>query len=102
MLSGYRARGNGRQGITIGAEDGEAVRAAAPGRVVYSGSGLRGYGRLVIVKHNDAFLTAYAYNDALLVEEGASVDAGSPRAVPAAPPRARKASILSSECTATP
>jgi len=86
VLSDYRAAGNGRKGITIGANGGEPVRAAAPGRVVYSGSGLRGYGRLVIVKHNEAFLTAYAYNAALLVEEGASVEAGDPVARPGRTP----------------
>jgi lipoprotein NlpD len=46
------------------------VRAAAPGKVVYSGSGLAGYGRLIIIKHNKEFLSAYAYNRKLLATEG--------------------------------
>ncbi len=47
--------------------------ASAPGRVVYSGSGLRGYGKLVIIKHNKTFLSAYAHNRDILVKEGQSV-----------------------------
>ena len=49
---------------------------AAPGKVVYAGSGLAGYGRLIIVKHNEKFLSAYAYNKKLLVKEGDVVKAG--------------------------
>ena len=50
--------------------------AAAGGQVVYSGSGLRGYGKLLIVKHNETFLSAYAHNDRLLVKEGDFVKVG--------------------------
>ncbi len=67
---------SGSVGLDIRGHRGQPVRAAAPGKVVYSGSGLRGYGQLIIVKHNEDFLSAYAHNDRLLVEEGASVAAG--------------------------
>ena len=52
------------------------MRAAAPGRVVYAGSGLVGYGRLIIIKHDAQFLSAYGYNDKLFVQEGSQVHAG--------------------------
>ena len=63
-------------GILIAGSTGQAVRAAAPGRVVYSGGGLTGYGRLIIVKHNDTYLSAYGHNASLLVREGDSVRQG--------------------------
>ena len=56
------------KGLAIGGKAGDAVYAAADGRVVYAGSGLRGYGNLVIVKHNANYLTAYAHNQTLLVK----------------------------------
>lgn len=65
-----------RQGIDIAGKAGQPVRAAADGVVVYSGSGLVGYGELVIVKHNDQWLSAYGHNRARLVNEGALVKAG--------------------------
>jgi Membrane proteins related to metalloendopeptidases len=52
------------------------VLAAADGKVVYSGSGLRGYGQLIIIKHNNTFLSAYAHNRAMLVKEGQAVRRG--------------------------
>jgi len=52
------------------------VKAAAPGKVVYSGDGLRGYGKMLIVKHSEEFLTAYAHNQALLAKEGEWVKGG--------------------------
>ncbi|MDH3638150.1 MAG: peptidoglycan DD-metalloendopeptidase family protein [Gammaproteobacteria bacterium] len=52
------------------------MRSAGPGRVVYAGSGLRGYGRLIIVKHNETFLSAYAHNRKILVNEGSIVTRG--------------------------
>jgi lipoprotein NlpD len=52
------------------------VKAVAPGKVVYSGSGLRGYGRLLIVKHAGEYLSAYAHNETILVKEGDTVSAG--------------------------
>lgn len=66
----------GGKGIDIVAPRGSPVRAAAPGRVVYSGSGLRGYGQLLIVRHDGEYLSAYAHNDSLLVKEGDTVQAG--------------------------
>jgi lipoprotein NlpD len=65
-----------QKGVDIGGDLGEPVRAAAAGRVVYSGSGLIGYGNLVIIKHNDHYLSAYGYNRRLLVKEGDHVDRG--------------------------
>ncbi len=64
------------KGLVFGGKAGDAVLAAADGRVVYAGSGLRGYGNLVIVKHNNTYLTAYAHNQALLVKEDQVVRRG--------------------------
>ena len=58
------------KGIGIAGKKGQAVHAAAPGTVVYQGSGLRGYGELIIIKHDADFLSAYAHNDKILVKEG--------------------------------
>lgn len=66
----------GGKGIDIVGERNTPVIAVAPGRVVYSGSGLRGYGRLLIIKHPGEFLSAYAHNQEMLVKEGDSVSAG--------------------------
>jgi lipoprotein NlpD len=66
----------GSKGLDIGGELGQAVIAAAPGRVVYSGSGLKGYGELVIIKHDETYLSAYGYNRKRLVDEGELVTAG--------------------------
>lgn len=74
VLSGFdEARS---KGLAIGGRAGDPVLAAADGRVVYAGSGLRGYGNLVIVKHNNTFLTAYAHNQTLLVKEDQNVRRG--------------------------
>jgi lipoprotein NlpD len=64
------------KGIDIGGKLGDPVIAAADGRVVYAGSGLRGYGNLVILKHNNTYLTAYAHNQTLLVKEDQTVRKG--------------------------
>jgi lipoprotein NlpD len=64
------------KGLAIGGKAGDPVFAAADGRVVYAGSGLRGYGNLVIVKHNANYLTAYAHNQTLLVKEDQVVKRG--------------------------
>lgn len=64
------------KGLTIGGKAGDPVYAAADGRVVYAGSGLRGYGNLIILKHNNTYLTAYAHNQTLLVKEDQSVKRG--------------------------
>ncbi|MCZ6476292.1 MAG: peptidoglycan DD-metalloendopeptidase family protein [Gammaproteobacteria bacterium] len=63
-------------GIGIGGSVGQAIRAAAAGRVVYSGSGLIGYGQLLIIKHNDTYLSAYGHNNRLIVGQGDSVERG--------------------------
>ncbi|MFW6346229.1 MAG: peptidoglycan DD-metalloendopeptidase family protein [Halomonas sp.] len=63
-------------GIDIAGEKGQPVKAAGPGIVVYAGSGVRGYGQLILLKHNDQFLSAYAHNDALRVSENDVVEAG--------------------------
>ena len=64
------------KGIDVSGERGVPVRAVAPGVIVYSGTGVTGYGALLIVKHNDTYLSAYGHNDALLVGEGEQVEAG--------------------------
>jgi murein DD-endopeptidase MepM/ murein hydrolase activator NlpD len=64
--------------LVVGGPAGTSVQAAADGKVVYAGSGLRGYGKLVLIKHDQSFLTAYAHNRALLVEEGQTVKRGQP------------------------
>jgi lipoprotein NlpD len=64
------------KGIDIAGKVGEPVMAAADGKVVYAGNSLRGYGNLVIVKHDNTYLTAYAHNSKLLVKEGDSVHKG--------------------------
>ena len=66
----------GGKGIDISGRLGQPVRAAAGGEVVYSGSGLIGYGQLIIVKHNETFLSAYGHNSQLAVREGDRVKAG--------------------------
>jgi lipoprotein NlpD len=68
----------GGKGIDIVGARNAPVKAVASGKVVYSGSGLRGYGRLLIVKHAGEYLSAYAHNEAILVKEGDSVTAGQP------------------------
>ncbi len=64
------------KGLDIGGAEGDPVVAAADGRVVYVGAGLRGYGNLIILKHNNTFLTAYAHNKTLLIKEDQSVRKG--------------------------
>lgn len=66
----------GSKGLDILGKKGDPVLAASDGKVVYSGSGLRGYGQLLIVKHNSTFLTAYAHNSKILVKEGQPVSRG--------------------------
>ena len=64
------------KGIDIAGASGDPVLASAPGRVVYAGSGLRGYGKLIIIKHNKTYLSAYAHNREILVKEGQQVTRG--------------------------
>ncbi|MDO5058386.1 MAG: peptidoglycan DD-metalloendopeptidase family protein [Neisseria sp.] len=68
--------GGSNKGVDIAGTAGQAVNAAADGKVVYAGSGLRGYGNLVIVQHNSTFLTAYGHNQSLSVKEGQTVKRG--------------------------
>lgn len=75
LIAGYSETDN-RKGVDIAGQKGQPVVASAAGKVVYSGTGLRGYGKLVIVKHNKTYLSAYAHNDKLLVKEGQSVSKG--------------------------
>jgi lipoprotein NlpD len=74
LLAGFDEARN--KGFDIAGKAGDPVLAAADGRVVYAGAGLRGYGNLVILKHNNTFLTAYAHNQALLVKEDQTVRRG--------------------------
>lgn len=76
LLSKFDEKGGLNKGIDIGGKLGEPVVAAANGDVVYSGSGLRGYGKLLIVKHSEKILSAYAHNRVLHVAEGDKVKAG--------------------------
>lgn len=76
LVQRYDARAQGKKGIAISGMSGDAVKAAAAGKVVYSGKGLRGYGNLLIIKHNDKYLSAYAHNRELLVKEGDEVSSG--------------------------
>lgn len=76
IIRRFSANGTGKQGIELGGHVGAPILAATGGRVVYAGNGLRGYGNLVIVKHDARYLTAYGYNSTLLVKEGESVQAG--------------------------
>lgn len=71
-------RPNGGQGLTIAGSAGQEIRSAANGRVVYTGSGLLGYGQLVIVKHNETYLSAYGHTKSVLVREQEAVQAGQP------------------------
>ena len=73
LLEGFS---EGTKGIDIAGKAGEPVTASAGGKVVYSGSGLRGYGKLIIIKHNNTYLSAYAHNNKVLVKEGQTVVKG--------------------------
>ena len=75
-LIGRFSESANRKGIDIAGKLGQPVLASAAGKVVYSGSGLRGYGKLIIIKHNKTYLSAYAHNDKVLVKEGQSVTRG--------------------------
>jgi lipoprotein NlpD len=70
------SEGPNPKGVAIGGQPGQAVVASAAGKVVYSGSGLRGYGKLIIIKHSDTYLSVYAHNRQLLVKEGERVARG--------------------------
>ncbi len=72
----FDGRAGHQSGLLIGGRRGQAVRAAASGRVVYSGGGLIGYGELIIIKHNDTYLSAYGHNASVLVTEGEKIKKG--------------------------
>ncbi len=76
VIASYGKPRFAKQGILIDGSLGEPIRAAAAGTVVYAGSALAGYGRLIIIKHNDEWLSAYGHNQRLLVREGERVQAG--------------------------
>jgi len=75
VIAGF-SEGSNLKGIDIAGKAGQPVLASAAGRVVYAGAGLRGYGKLVIVKHNNTYLSAYAHNREILVKEGQQVSKG--------------------------
>ena len=75
IITGFSDNAN-LKGIDIAGKSGQPVVASAAGKIVYAGTGLRGYGKLVIVKHNNTFLSAYAHNKDLLVKEGQQVTRG--------------------------
>ncbi len=75
VVSGFSESAN-LKGVDIAGKLGQPVLASAPGKVVYSGSSLRGYGKLIIIKHNDTYLSAYAHNSEILVKEGQAVVKG--------------------------
>jgi lipoprotein NlpD len=74
------------QGIEIAAGRGTAVRSAAAGRVIYSGDGIRGYGNMIILRHDDNFFTVYAFNERNLVKDGSFVGRGEHIAAVGVPP----------------
>ena len=76
IVAEFDAGGSSNSGLLIAGKAGQPVRAAAAGRVVYSGGGLIGYGQLIIVKHNNTYLSAYGHNASLLVKEGESIEKG--------------------------
>jgi lipoprotein NlpD len=78
VLQSFRRGDRTREGIRISGKPGEMVLAAESGKVVYSGSGLKGYGNLIIIKHNNKYLSAYGFNRRLLVKEGDQVGRGEP------------------------
>lgn len=76
LIQGFSLKDGESKGIDIAGREGQDVFATQGGEVVYSGSGLRGYGQLIIIKHNQSYLSAYAHNKRNLVKEGAQVTAG--------------------------
>jgi lipoprotein NlpD len=76
VIDNYTGSTGFNKGIDIAGHLGEPIHATASGKVVYCGNGLRGYGQLIIIKHNDEYLSAYAHNSKLLVHEGQIVNAG--------------------------
>ena len=76
IIENFSGTDGGNKGIDIAGSKGQAIVATADGRVVYAGNALRGYGNLIIIKHNDDYLSAYAHNDTMLVREQQEIKAG--------------------------
>lgn len=76
VKNSFSNKAGGNKGVDIGGEYGQAVIASQTGKIVYSGAGIRSYGNLIIIKHNDDYLSAYGYNSAVLVQEGEFVKTG--------------------------
>jgi len=76
VIRGYVAGDPSRKGLDIAGKEGQPVKASSAGKVVYSGNGLIGYGELIIIKHSERMLSAYAHNKVRLVQEGEQVSAG--------------------------
>jgi len=76
LIRRFGSSGGLVNGIGIAGRVGQEIRAAAAGRVVYAGNGLPAYGQLIIINHNDSFLSAYGYNDELVVTQGQDIGAG--------------------------
>lgn len=76
LLKRFSTEGVGSKGIAIAGKRGDTVKASADGVVVYAGEGLVGYGKLIIVRHSDEYITAYAHNDRLIASEGQKVKLG--------------------------
>lgn len=76
ILARFSSAEQGNKGVDIGGREGTRINAAADGQVVYAGNALRGYGNLIIIKHNDDYLSAYAHNRRILVKERQDVKAG--------------------------
>lgn len=76
VIENFSGAEGGNKGIDIAGSKGQAIVATADGRVVYAGNALRGYGNLIIIKHNDDYLSAYAHNDTMLVKEQQDIKAG--------------------------
>lgn len=76
VIKGFSVHGKVNKGVDFAGRKGASVYAAADGKVVYSGPGIVGYGNLIILKHNDSYLSAYAHNSRLLAKEGLRVRSG--------------------------
>ncbi|CAI0925413.1 murein hydrolase activator NlpD [Serratia ficaria] len=76
IIDNFSSSEGGNKGVDIAGSRGQSIFATADGRVVYAGNALRGYGNLIIIKHNDDYLSAYAHNDTMLVREQQEVKAG--------------------------
>lgn len=81
VVQTFVASDPGKLGIDVAGKEGQTIYSASNGTVVYSGNGLPLYGKLIIIKHNDVYLSAYAHNKKLLVKEGDEIKAGQPIAL---------------------